>query len=254
LNSFFEDLPNLSLHDISNRVSEEFARFTSKQTTSPADPDSPARIPFPTAPIATDDDFNVGNTLSDFITRTLASDQTSHHAASFAASKTKSESSSNHDETALSNETVIPSPPSEPVPPTVYNNLSNQNQTPPSQETVTTTPPPARVPATTSNSRHSLTRLPVPSPSAPPPAAARSSTKSTLPSALPPPHTKTSVGHPAPTVHYKPTVQPPSVHRGAFTEKSGLLPAHAGRSPANATARATPETACRKNPTLLRRF
>jgi len=218
---------NLSLHDISDRVSEEFDRFTSKQTTNPAGPDSPARITSPTAPAATDDDFNVGTTLNDFIARTLGSDQTSHHVASFAASKTKSESSSNHDETLLSNETVISSPPSEPVPPTVNNNLSKQNQTPPSQETVTTTPPPARVQPTVINSRHYPTRLPVPSPSAPPAPAARSSTVSTLPSAPPPPHAKTSVGRsppahnqptlpkhnsniPAPTVHSKPTVQPPS--------------------------------------------
>jgi len=226
LNSFFEDLPNLSLHDISNHVSEEFARFTSKKITNPADPDSPARIPSPTAPVATDDDFNVGNTLNDFIARALARDQTSHHVASSAASETKSESSSNHDETPLSNETVTPYPPSEPVPPTVSNNLSNQNQTPPSQETVTTTPPPARVPPTVSNSRHYPTRLPVPSPSAPPAPALRSSTVFTLPSEPPPPYVKTSVGRsppaynqpafpkhnssiPAPTVHSKPTVQPP---------------------------------------------
>jgi len=84
---------------------------------------------------------------------------------------------------------------------------------------------PRVIPPTVSNSRHYHTRLPVPSPSAPPAPAVRSSTVSTLPSAPLPPHGKTSVGRsphahnqptfpkhnsniPAPTVHSKPTVQP----------------------------------------------
>ena len=45
LNSFFEDLPSLSLHDISNRVTEELARF-SNSARKPSPTSSPS-IPSP---------------------------------------------------------------------------------------------------------------------------------------------------------------------------------------------------------------
>jgi len=169
LNSFFEDLPGLSLNDISNRASKSLPGFSSTQATAHMDLDSSARIPSPTQPVANDDDLNAGNSLIDLIERANVSirDQFSHHVASPAATESKSESPSNHDQNSLSHETVIPTPPSAPAPPTVNKNPSNQYQTPPSQKTVTTTPPPARVPPTVRNSRHHPTRLPVPSLSAP---------------------------------------------------------------------------------------
>jgi len=85
LNSFFEDLPGLSLNDTSNRVAEELARFSS---TAPMDLDSRARMPSPTQPLVNDDDLNAGNSLIDLIERANASirDQFYHHVASSSAS------------------------------------------------------------------------------------------------------------------------------------------------------------------------
>ena len=223
LNSFFEDLPSLSLHDISNRVTEELARF-SNSARLPSPTDSPS-IPSPPQPVRNDEALDNENSIIDLIERanTSTRGQFSHHVASPSASETKSESPSHHDQKSSPNDTVIPIPLPEHMPPTMSNRVSIQKQTPPSRETVNTTPPTERIPPTESNSRHHPTRLPVPS-SAP---AARSSTMSTLPSAPPPPYATKSIEHspPAPrknhnsntnnnptvpTAPCKPTAQPPS--------------------------------------------
>jgi len=201
-NSFFEDLP--SLHDISNRVTEELARFSVRNDEE-----------------ALDDE----NSIIDLTecANTLTRDQFSHNVASLSASETKSESPSHHDQKSSPNDTVIPVPLPEHIPPTMNNRVSIQKKTPPSRETVKTTPPTERIPPTESNPRHHPTRLPVPS-SAP---ATRLSTMSISPSAPPPPYAGKSIGHspPAPrrnhnsntnnnptvpTAPCKPTVQPPS--------------------------------------------
>ncbi len=185
-------------------------------------------IPSPPQLVRNDEDFDNENSIIDLIERanTSTRDRLSHHVAS-SVSETKSESPSHPDQNSSSNDTVIPLPLPEHIPPTMSNRVSIQKQTPPSQESVNTTPSPERIPPTESNSRHHPTRLPVPS------SAARSSTMSTLPSAPPPPYAKTSVGHSpsahnqqtfprrnhnsninnnptVPTAHFKPTVQPPS--------------------------------------------
>ena len=225
LNSFFEDLPSLSLHDISNRVTEELARF-SNSARKPSPTSSPS-IPSPAPGTVRNDEeaLDKESSIIDLIERanTSTRDQFSPNVASPSASETKSESPSHHDQKPSPNDTVIPVPLPEHIPPTMSNRVSIQKQTPHPRETVNTTPPAERIPPTKSQPHHHPTRLPVPS-SAP---AARSSNMSTSPSAPPPPYAGKSIGNspPAPrrnhnlhtnnnptmpTASYKPTAQPPS--------------------------------------------
>ena len=234
LNSFFEDLPSLSLHDISNRVTEELARFSNSArkpspTSSPSIPSPPSSpsIPSPTPGTVRNDEeaFDKESSIIDLIERanTSTRDQFSPNVASPSASETKSETPSHHDQKLSSNDSVIPVPLPEHIPPTMSNRVSIQKQTPPPRETVKTTPPIERIPPNENQSRHHPTRLPVPS-SAP---AARSSTMPTSPSAPPPPYAGQSIRNspPAPrrnnnlhsnkqpkvpTASFKPTAQPPS--------------------------------------------
>ena len=67
LNSFFEDLPSLSLHDISNRVTEELARFSNSARV--PSPTNSASMPSPPQPVRNDEDLDNENTIIDLIER-----------------------------------------------------------------------------------------------------------------------------------------------------------------------------------------
>ena len=124
-NSFFEDLP--SLHDISNRVTEGLARFSVRNDEE-----------------ALDHEKSIIDLIEHANTSTRG--QFSHNVASPSASETKSESPSHHEQKSPPNDTVIPVPLPEHIPPTMNNRVSIQKQTPPSRETANTTPPTERIP------------------------------------------------------------------------------------------------------------
>ena len=132
LNSFFEDLLSLSLHDISNRVTEELARF-SNSARKPSPTSSPS-IPSPAPGKVRDDDeaLDKENSIIDLIERanTSTKDQFSPNVASPSASETKSEGLSHHDQKLSPNDSVIPVPLPEHIPPTMSNRVSIQKQTP----------------------------------------------------------------------------------------------------------------------------